>query len=169
MDLRISATALHQAFLGDLYVYVTNGTSLAVLTNRAGRRDGAPAGYNDNQPMTVTFSTTGADFHEYRLPITGSNAIALTGPLTGTFQADGRAVDPAVVLDTSPRTAGLNQFTGQPATGEWRLFAADLSLGAEHQLESWTLRLDTATIPEPGSTAALLTAGTLLALRRSRR
>ena len=166
VDIRISAAALHEPFLGDLYFYLSNGTSLSVLANRPGRRAGAPAGYSDNQPVNVTFSTVGADFHNYRVTVGGSHTAPLIAPLTGTWQADGRAVDPALVLDTSARTAGLDLFTGQVATGTWRLFAADLSTGAVHVLESWTLRLTT--IPEPGS-AALFLAGTLLCLPRRRR
>jgi len=166
VDLNISTTAQDSAFLGDLYIYLSNGTDLAVLTNRAGRRAGAPAGYGDNQPLTVTFSTAGAaDFHNYRLTVTGSHTTALTGPLTGIWQPDGRAVDPLVVLDTSPRTAGLDVFFGDDATGAWRLFAADMSAGQAHQINGWTLRLNT--IPEPGS-AVLLLSALAAAVRRRR-
>jgi hypothetical protein len=166
VDLRISPGQQQPAFLGDLYLYLSNGTSLAVLANRAGRRDGVPAGYNDSQTMNVTFSTTGADIHNYRVTLNGSHNSALTGPLTGIWQADARAVDPSLVLDTSLRTAGLDLFAGQPSTGTWRLFAADISSGAVHQLDSWTLRLTT--IPEPGSSVTLLLAGALLCRPRRR-
>ncbi len=165
VDIRVTAASLHQPFLGDLYIYLSNGTSLSALANRPGRRDGSSAGYSDNQPLDVTFSSIGADFHNYRLTVSGSNNIPLTAPLEGTWQADGRSADPAQVLDTSARNAGLDLFTGQVATGSWRLFAVDLSTGAVHVLESWTLRLTT--VPEPGTTALSL-AGALVCLTRRR-
>ncbi len=166
VDVSISASAASVAFIGDLYFYLTNGTQLAVLANRAGRTATAPAGYSDNQPMTVTFSTLGAnDFHSYRLPLTGSSTTALTGPLTGIWQPDGRATDPGVVLDTDTRSAGLGVFNGGPADGTWSLFVADLSTGASHQINSWTLRLET--VPEP-STALFGLAALILAGRRRR-
>lgn len=165
VDLNLSGVAGNSSFLGDLYIYLSNGTDLAVLTNRAGRRAGAPAGYGDDQPATVTFSTAGAaDFHNYRLTVTGSHTTPLTGPLTGIWQADGRAVDPLVVLDTTPRTAGLDVFSGDDASGTWRLFAADLSSGMSHQINGWTLRLNT--IPEPGSAVLLFSALAAAARRR---
>lgn len=165
VDINISGIAAGPTFLGDLYIYLNHGTDLAVLVNRAGSRVGTPAGYGDNQPMTVTFSTLGAeDFHNYRLSLTGSHTNPLTGPLAGIWQPDGRAVDPAAVLDTSPRTAGLDVFNGDDPSGTWTLFAADLSSGAAHQINSWTLRLDT--IPEPGSAALTLLLTTALTFRR---
>jgi subtilisin-like proprotein convertase family protein len=167
VTINISATSGGTAYLGDLYVYLTNGTNLTVLTNRAGSRTGTTFGYDDNQSMDVTFtSASGADFHNYRVATTGSNTTALTGPLTGVWGADGRVTDPASVLDTDPRPAQLSIFNGAAANGTWDLFAADLSSGATHQLNSWSLSLTT--VPEPGSTAILLAAfgGTLLRRRR---
>ena len=165
VDIDISAVSVNPSFLGDLYLYLSNGTHLSVLANRSGRRAGTPAGYADNQAMRVTFSTLGAaDLHNYRLTVTGSHATPLTGPLTGIWQPDARAVDPAVALDTSPRTAGLDLFTGDDATGAWTLFVADISTGGLHQLNTWTLRLNT--VPEPGSTVLLFAAAALTMRRR---
>lgn len=167
VSVNISATSGGTAFIGDLYLYLTNGTNLAVLANRAGRRAGADAGYSDNQNMSVTFTLVGGnDFHNYRVPVTGSHVTSLSNPLTGLWEADGRTTDPASVLDTDARTAGLGVFTGSVGDGTWSLFAADLSSGATHQLNSWSLNVTT--IPEPGSVLMLLGGSLLLSLRRRR-
>ena len=166
VSLNISATSGGTAFLGDLYVYLTNGTDLAVLANRPGSRAGADAGYSDDQSMDVSFSpVASADFHNYRLTATGSHSTALSGMLGGLWEADGRASDPASVLDTDARTAGLDVFNGDIGDGTWSLFAADLSSGATHQINSWALTITT--IPEPGSTLMLLMA-LAAGLRRKR-
>jgi subtilisin-like proprotein convertase family protein len=168
VDVTVSSSA-GSAFLGDLYIYLTNGSQLAVLANRPGRRSGAPGGYGDNQTATVTFSETGTnDFHLYRLPLTGSNTTPITAPLTGIWLPDARATDPASVLDTDARTASLNVFNGLPADGTWSLFAADLSTGATHQVNTWTLRIQTVPVPEPGAWLLALGAGGAWLARRRR-
>ena len=165
VTLNLSATSGDTAYLGDLFIYVTNGTSLAVLANRPGSRTGTTFGYDDNQSVNVTFSSTAvADFHSYRLTTTGSNSTALTGTLTGTWAADGRTTDPASVLDTDPRTAQLGIFHGTPATGTWSLFAADVATGATHQINSWGVTLTT--IPEPTSSILLAALGGAFLRRR---
>jgi subtilisin-like proprotein convertase family protein len=166
VNVNISATTGGTAFLGDLYAYLTNGTDLAILANRPGSRTGSPSGYSDDQSMNVSFSQLGtADFHNYRLALNGSHTIPLSGLLTGIWEADGRLVDPASVLDTSPRTAGLDVFNGDTGDGTWSLFVADMSSGATHQLSSWSLEITT--IPEP-SAALLAAAAALLTVRRRR-
>jgi subtilisin-like proprotein convertase family protein len=164
----LTATSDSFAFLGDLYVYATNGTHLAVLMNRAGRRPGSNAGYADDQAMQVTFSALGvSDFHDYRVALYGSHTSPLTGPLTGTWQPDARFIDPAAVQSADARLAGLSVFNGDEAGGAWHLFAADLSTGAEHQINAWTITISAEVIPEPGA-AALLILATLAAARRRR-
>jgi hypothetical protein len=93
---------------------------------------------------------------------------------TGTYQPDGRYVDPGVVLDSSPRTLFLSGFTGQLAGGNWTLFIADLSGAETATLDSWSLALTTelSAVPEPGAMmplGALCAAGLLLRSRRQTR
>lgn len=145
---------------GDLYAYLQHGDDLAILLNRPGRRDGNDAGYGDNGPITVTFEAAAAfDIHNYRLPLTGSHELPLSGPLTGVWQPDGRLVDPALALDTSPRTAGLDVFAGQNPSGDWTLFVADLGQGGTLWLDSWGLEITL--VPEPAAAAGLVAAGLL--------
>lgn len=166
VELNVSAAAASSAYLGDLYFYLTNGTEAAILMNRAGRRAAELAGYSDNQSMGVTFSATALqDIHNYRIPVTGSNSTPLAAALTGIWAPDGRMVDPGSVLDTDARTAGLDIFAGDAADGTWSLFAADLSSGAVHQINGWTLHVDV--VPEPSS-FVLAIGGAALLLRRRR-
>lgn len=166
VELEISAAPSSSAFLGDLYVYLTNGTQTAILLNRPGRSASRPAGYGDNQSLAVTFTETAVnDIHTYRTAITGDENTPLTGTLSGSWLADGRTTDPGSVVTSDPPTARLNVFDGLIAEGDWSLFVADLSTGGEHRLDGWTLTLET--IPEP-STALLCALGTAAVLRRRR-
>jgi subtilisin-like proprotein convertase family protein len=137
---------------GDLYLtLVHNGTS-AVLLNRVGRRDGFSAGYAD-AGFNVTLSDSAvADIHSYRVTLNGSDFAPLAsgdtpGPLTGTWQPDGRTADPEAVLTTSQRIASLALFSGASANGNWSLFLADLSPGASADLVGWSINITP--VPEP--------------------
>lgn len=166
VSLQISAAPGQDAFLGDLYVYLSNGTDKVVLLNRAGRTSTAPAGYGDDQSLNVTFSSSGtSDIHNYRLVLNGNAATALTGPLSGIWLPDGRDTDPNLVLDTDAPSSSLDVYADAPAAGDWTLFVADLSGGGSHSLVSWSLTLET--VPEPS--ALLLSLGALPLLARRRR
>ena len=165
VSLQIQAAPGEEAFIGDLYVYLSNGTDKAVLINRLGRTSTAPGGYGDNQSINVTFSSTGdPNIHNYRVALGGTPSTPLTGPLTGTWLPDGRDIDPALVLDTDASTAGLDVFADAAVSGDWTLFVADLSTGAQHQIVSWTLTLET--VPEPSTLLLGLGALPLMARRR---
>lgn len=162
-------------FNGDMFVTLTHESGYAVLLNRVGRRSDSLLGYGDNG-FAVTFSdVAAADVHSYRLTLNGGHDIPLSAGdppagLTGAWQPDGRAVDPAQVLDTSPRTATLSSFNGLDPNGTWTLFLADLSGGGEVMLESWALEF--VPVPEPAEVAAITAAGLGLfawLLRRCRR
>ncbi len=166
VSLQIAASPGDTAFLGDLYVYLSNGTDIAILLNRPGRTATAPSGYADDQSLNVTFTNSAAaDIHNYRLTTSGSATTPLSGPLTGIWLADGRSTDPANVLDTDLPDSRLDAFNGGSANQQWTLFVADLSGGAQHRLMSWTLSVET--VPEPSS--LLLTLGALPLLFRRRR
>jgi subtilisin-like proprotein convertase family protein len=167
VTLDISATNGGTAYTGDMYAYLTNGTKTVMLLNRPGRRSLELAGYDDNQPMLVTFTSTATNnIHNYRIPLTGSNTTPAAAPITGVWLPDGRTTDPANVLDTDVVTTGLNSLNGSIA-GTWYLFVADLSSGGTHQLNSWTLTLNA--VPEPSVNLLGLVAGAGMLLLRRRK
>src|SRR5690554_6071085 len=144
LDIDISLTLSDRDFggwNGDLYVLLSHGDASSVLINRPGLTSTDPFGYGDNGLFNARFddAATG-DIHLYQEILGTSDSVL---PLDGTWQPDGRATDPDSVLDTDPRTLLLDEFNGQVADGEWRLFIADLSRGGAFQLESWTLHLTT--------------------------
>lgn len=150
--LEIAASGVDPMFNGDLYVTLTHSSGFSVLINRVGRRDGFLAGYGDSGFNVTLWDSAPADIHNYRVALNGSHTIPLAGggdpaPLTGSWQPDGRLADPSAVLDSFPRTAGLDVFNGADPNGTWTLFVADLSPGGEAKLVKWTLNLTM--VPEP--------------------
>lgn len=114
---------------GDLYSYLGHTSGMTVLLNRAGTTDASSDAGSPSSGFNVTFSAgASTDIH---------TGIPSSGAVTGTWQPDGRNVDPAVVLATSPRTAVLSSFNGLDPSGEWHLFAADVSAGETATLTSW--------------------------------
>lgn len=142
-------------FNGDLYCYLAFGNGFAVLLNRTGKSGTDSFGYGD-AGFNISLSDVAAtDIHLY-----GGNG---GSPLTGTWQPDGRAIDPELVVGTDARTALLSAFTGSNPNGKWTLFVADLAGGYQSTLANWSLTI--ATVPEPnsgqllGMLGGLLTAG----------
>jgi len=136
-------------FNGDLYAYVRRKgggtTNFCVLLNRVGRTAANPSGYDD-AGLDVTFATGAANgnIHTYRDVAPPSSG----APLTGVWMPDGRRVDPAEVLDTSPVTTSLASFNGVSGNGEWTLFLADLDSGGTNMLQSWELEITGQAWPE---------------------
>ncbi len=131
-------------FNGDLYGYLRHSSGFVVLLNRPGKTGANAAGYDDSG-LDVTFAHGAAngDLHTYRSVTTP----AAGQPLTGIWQPDGRAVDPALVTDASARTTTLTTFNTQAASGDWTLFLADLESGGAHQLVEWALEISGSTQP----------------------
>jgi len=166
------------AFNGDYYAYLGHETAagdayvISVLVNRPGRSASLTGGYSD-AGMSVTLTDSAeADIHTYRLSLTGSAGTPLaavapfTGVLTGSWQPDGRLVDPEAVTEASPRTTPLNALGAIDPNGTWTFFIADMAPGGEGTLNSWSVTL-TPVIPEPW-TGFLVMGSALLALRRRR-
>jgi subtilisin-like proprotein convertase family protein len=141
-------------YSGDLYATLIHDGGYVVLLNRPGRTLVSGFGYSDGQ-IEVTFAAGAGngDVHDYRLSLTGSDTTPLTGPLSGTWEPDGRTTDPLSVLRTDSRMATLESFNGLDPNGNWTLFVADLSSGSAHQLDGWGLELTL--VPEPGAWAVV--------------
>jgi hypothetical protein len=90
-----------------------------------------------------------------------SPSINGSGQLTGTWQADGRNIDPnsAPASFDAAGTAGLGDYNGLNPNGTWTLFFADLSGGAQSTVVSWGL--DITAVPEPANVALGIFGGLL--------
>lgn len=124
---------------GDLYAYLSFGNGFAVLLNRVGRSSSDPYGYGDAGFNIVLSDTAATDIHLY-----GGNG---GNQLDGTFQPDGRNVNPQLVVGTDPQTARLSSFTDLNPNGTWTLYVADLASGYQSTLVNWSLTIET--VPEP--------------------
>jgi hypothetical protein len=158
VSLNLAPVAAVGGWLGDLYAYLrhtdSSGTRTSILLNRIGRTAADPAGLGDGPAVNITLASGGSDIHLLS-SISG-------GSLTGTFGADGRAIDPSIVTEADARTAGLDIFNGADPNGDWTLFIADLSGGNQYRLESWGLTLESGTsssVPEMANTLPLLGLG----------
>ena len=155
MDQIVVAITTTGGWNGDFYAYLWHDGVLTVLLNRPGRTVALPDG-SATSGMTLTLADTApTDVH------------TAAGALIGTFQPDGRFIDPSLSLDTTPRTDLLADFTATSPNGTWRLFIADVAGGDEATLTGWSLSLTGASVPEPAS-IGLLSFASFLALRRRR-
>jgi subtilisin-like proprotein convertase family protein len=138
-------------FNGDLYGYLRgpNG-AIAVLVNRTGISSSDPIGYgNTGFSVTIHDTVTGNDIHFYQAHSPTYNS---DGQLAGTWNSDGRNVDPASVNGTETRDATLGGFNGSDPNGTWTLVFSDWSTsGDPSTLVSWSL--DITAVPEPVTVA----------------
>jgi len=150
------AIELEGGWNGDLYAYLVHDGTLAILLNRPGRTALDDLGSGSTNLIALFDDLAAGDVHML-LPGTGN--------ATGTWQPDGRMIDPLLSLDTTPRTKMLDGFTNANPNGDWTLFIADQNPGDTATLKSWTLSVTA--VPEP---AAAMLGGmvALLALRRRR-
>ena len=135
---------------GDLFAFLSgpNG-GYAVLLNRVGvSNDASSFGYGNHGFDIVLSDSAANDVHYYQ---SASYLLNGSGQLTGTWLPDGRTIDPlysppSLFGSTAP-SALLGSFNGTDPNGGWTLFLADLSVGGQSQLVSWSL--DIITVPEP--------------------
>ena len=140
---------------GDLYAYLSSASGFAVLLNRVGVDASTPLGYADSGMAVNLVSGSGnADIHTYQ---NASPTYNPNGQLTGTWQADGRFLDPL----SSARGNTLDVFNGADPNGEWTLFFADLNGESVSTLTGWSVTFGA--VPEPSS-LTLLFAGAMAML-----
>jgi subtilisin-like proprotein convertase family protein len=159
-------------FNGDFYAFLTHNNTTAILLNRVGRNSTHAVGYPDAGFGPDAFSNAftlddqaATDVHSYRNTAFNLNG---NGQLTGSWQPDGRTLDPlssASTFDSAPRSAMLSIFNGMDPNGLWILYVADVSAGGEGNLASWGLQVTG--VPEPAS-ATLLGIGLLVSIMRSK-
>ena len=131
-----------------------------MLLNRVGVDASNPLGYADSGMAVNLVSGSGnADIHTYQ---NASPTYNPNGQLTGTWQADGRFLDPL----SSTRGNTLDVFNGADPNGEWTLFFADLNGESVSTLTGWSVTFGA--VPEPSSLTLLL-AGSLALLARRKR
>jgi hypothetical protein len=141
---------------GDLYAYLSYGNVLLPLLNRVGVQTGDAYGYG-NTGLNITLSSLGAyDVHWYQQHSPSYDSG--TGQLLGTWQPDGRAIDPVIGTGRSAPSAfdangtvSFANFNGMNPNGTWTLFVSDLSFGAQSQLVDWSLEITA--VPEPVNVA----------------
>ncbi|MCC7374950.1 MAG: cadherin-like domain-containing protein [Verrucomicrobiales bacterium] len=145
-DVRVALT-LSGGDNGDLYAYLVHTNGLAVLLNRVGLASTNAFGA-DHDGFNVTFSAAGSQnihFYEDHSPSYDG-----AGRLTGTWQPDGRAIDP---LSTpadfdAAGSAGFGALSGLDPHGDWTLFIADVSSGGgTSTVVAWSLEIDAVTEP----------------------
>jgi hypothetical protein len=121
-------------------------------TGVTGTGSGDAFGYG-NTGFNITLSSTSSgaqDVHFYQNYSPSYNG---SGQLTGTWQPDGRNIDPQSAPSAFDAASRLNfgSFTGLNPNGTWTLFIADLSAGGQSDVVSWSL--DITAVPEPANVA----------------
>ncbi|MCX6896771.1 MAG: PEP-CTERM sorting domain-containing protein [Verrucomicrobia bacterium] len=144
VDVHLNITG---GFNGDLYGYLvlqsTDGSTLtSILLNRVGRNDASGFGYDTSGFGNITLSGSGLNIHD------------VTTPAGGTYQADGRNVNPNGDFSAATPMAQLDVFNTRNVNGTWTLFLADMVSGDQSMLVSWGL--DVSVVPEPATWALLV-------------
>ncbi len=129
--LDVSGVPSYGGFNGDLYAYLVgpdSSTRVDLIGSAAGDGTFSKAGSG----MQITLSDSASQSYQ--------NAVQTGGALfTGTYR-------PVV---------SLGKFIGLPSNGTWRLYIEDQSKGSVSTLNSWSLAISTASVPEPDQVAAM--------------
>lgn len=151
--------ALPEGNNSDLFAYLSHGGQTVILLNRVGRTAANPGGYLD-PGMDVTLSDAAAtDVHLY-----GGSGFTV---LTGTWQPDGRNIDPTSTgaeFDAATRQnsgAPLGLLNSLDPNGDWTIYFSDQGAAGQSTVASWGLDIEA--VPEPVSVAlGVFGAGVLL-------
>jgi hypothetical protein len=152
--------ALPEGNNSDLFAYLSHGGQTVILLNRVGRTAANPGGYLD-PGMDITLSDTdpaATDVHLY-----GGTGFTV---LTGTWQPDGRDIDPTSTgaeFDAATRQnsgAPLGLLNGLDPDGDWTIYFSDQGAAGQSTVASWGLDIEA--VPEPVSVALGVLAGAAL-------
>ncbi len=162
-DVKVTLT-IADGYNGDLYASLLHDTGFSVLLNRVGRS--STDGYGSDRPGFFGLELSSSAVTDVHLSGDG------TTPLTGSWQPDGRELDPlgpAAGFDSAARTALLSSFDNLNPNGTWTLFIADVSPNSMSQMTKWSLGITA--VPEPAVGLVLSGSGLVaglgwLALRR---
>lgn len=129
---------------GDLFLQLNYGSAYSILINRAGQT-GPGDGGDSGDGIDVSLKDSNAtDIHVSNVD---------SGLLSGSWQPDGRDVDPTAVVTGDPRTKLLDQFLTLDPNGQWDLILSDQGAGQFMRVQQWSLTI-TGQIPEVSTWAA---------------
>jgi hypothetical protein len=144
---------------GDLYVYLSHGSGLAILLNKVGADSGDADGFGTSGFNNITLGMGSAnDIHGVSSPTTGG----------GPYSADGR-----LNYTDTVRNNTLDVFNNADPNGSWTLFFNDVTALNQSTLTAWSV--DITAVPEPVNVAlglfgvCLVAGAGLRQYRRSRR
>jgi subtilisin-like proprotein convertase family protein len=154
---------------GDLDIWLKSPTAsggiVVQLVNRPGYTGVNGNGYQDSGMNVTLYDGTdpngthtyfGIQYYQTDSTFYDPN---LSG-VTGIFKTDGRNIDPmssGTAFDAAERTKTIAGLQGIDPTGDWLLFAADVSAGGNSTIRAWGI--DLTPIPEPQSYAMAIGAG----------
>lgn len=161
LGLNLAGNPVGNGFASDMFVSLNLnfGNQTAILLNQVGLSGSDPLGASyDGWNVTFQDSAANGDIH-IGLPA------GLDTLLTGIWQPDGRTLP-----GNTERPNLLGVFNGSTGNGDWHLTLADLAPGGAMRLESWSLTLTGAPVPEPETYAVVAGAALLgfAAWRRNR-
>ena len=129
--LDVSGVPSYGGFNGDLYAYLV-GPDLTTRVDLLGSPAGDGSFSKAGSGMQITLSDTASQSYD---------SAAQTGG--------------AVFKGTYRPVVSLGKFIGLPSNGTWRLYIEDQSRGSVSTLNSWSLAISTASVPEPDQVAAM--------------
>jgi len=129
--LDVSGVPSYGGFNGDLYAYLV-GPDLTTRVDLLGSPAGDDSFSKAGSGMQITLSDTASQSYD---------SAAQTGG--------------AVFTGTYRPVVSLGKFIGLPSNGTWRLYIEDQSRGSVSTLNSWSLAISTASVPEPDQVAAM--------------
>ena len=129
---------------GDLYAYLSHGSSYSVLLNRVGTTSSGGDGYGDSG-LNIVLKSTGAAYGDIHFYQSQSDYATKIGN-GSSWEADGR-----INYTDTARNNQLDVFNTMDPSGAWTLFFADRAAVNTSTLNGWNLEITA--VPEPANVA----------------